>query len=90
MDFNDIAEQVAARDINNYIQYSNTEPLAENASWLVYQLLNKADKTGIRLLLERTCLILYGSRYFKSLTIGQLLTLSAIADEMIDVLDKAR
>lgn len=62
----------------------------EAKSRLIHLLLRKGELAGMRRMLENVSFKLYGSRYFKSLTLEQLITLHAIADEVVEVLYRSR
>lgn len=62
----------------------------EAKSHLIHLLLRKGELSGTRRMLENISFKLYGSRYFKSLTSEQLITLHAIADEVVEVLYQSR
>lgn len=92
--FNEEVAQVAGRDIINYSIHihARTAPATNTdaRNQLIHLLLRKGELAGIRRMLENISFKLYGSRYFKSLTLEQLITLHAIADEVVEVLYRSR
>lgn len=96
--FNDEVAQVAGNDvinhqITNYFNITITAPIRtdhEARTSLIHLLLRKGELAGIRCMLENISFKLYGSRYFKSLTLEQLIILHGIADEVVEVLYRSR
>lgn len=92
--FNDEVAQVAGRDIINYTThihaYAAPNTHADARNQLIRLLLRKSELAGMRRMLENVSQTLYGSRYFKSLTLEQLITLHEISDEVLEVLYRSR
>lgn len=94
--FNDEVAQVAGSDIVNHynihihVSPNQGEKDRETKIQLIRLLLRKAELAGLRRMLENISYRLYGSSYFKSLTLDQLITLHAIADEVLEVLYRSR
>lgn len=94
--FNDDVAQVAGNDIINHYTINvnvGQDWAARNRDTkiqLIHLLLRKSELAGLRKMLENVSYRLYGSSYFKSLTLEQLITLHAIADEVVEVLYRSR